>query len=79
MLQADDCLQMAMQSRVTDVSGCVNSPRLLQPSAAEQRTVVPAVFSYVSTPPKHCPATPLSNAKQKVRRKSRVGSKWFHM
>ena len=44
-LQADDCLQMAMQSRVTDVSGCVKSPRLLQPSAAEQMTVVPAVFS----------------------------------
>jgi hypothetical protein len=36
---------MAMQSRVTDVSGCVRRPRLLQPSDAEQRTVVPAVFS----------------------------------
>ena len=74
-LQAEDCLQMAMQSLVTDVSGCVRSPRLLQPSDAEQTTVMPAVFSYVSTPPKHCPDT--QESMLRMRAKRAVGSRWF--
>ena len=74
-LQAEDCLQMAMQSLVTEVSGCVRSPRLLQPSEAEHTTVVPAVFSYVSTPPKHCPDTQESMLRMRPNRA--VGSRWF--
>jgi hypothetical protein len=40
-------------------------------------TVVPAVFSYVSTPPKHWPDTDEFMLKKIERR--RVGSKWFQM
>lgn len=42
-LQAPVCLQMAMQSLVTEVSGWESSPWLEHP--ASQRTVVPLVFS----------------------------------
>ena len=55
-VQADDCLQMAIQSLVTEVSGWVKSILGLQ-NGASHITVVPEVFSYVSTPPKHCPLT----------------------
>ena len=50
-LQAEVCLQMAMQSLVTEVSGCESRPWDVQPPS--HSTVVPLVFSYVSTPPKH--------------------------
>ena len=55
-LQEEVCLQMAMQSLVTAVSGWERRPWEVQPES--QRTVVPLVFSYVSTPPKHWPLTP---------------------
>ena len=42
-LQAPVCLQMAMQSLVTEVSGWESRPWLEQPES--QRTVVPLVFS----------------------------------
>ena len=50
-LQAEVCLQMAMQSLVTEVSGCESRPWDVQ--LPSHSTVVPLVFSYVSTPPKH--------------------------
>ena len=50
-LQEEVCLQMAMQSLVTEVSGCESRPWDVQPPS--HSTVVPLVFSYVSTPPKH--------------------------
>ena len=41
-----DCLQMAMQSRVTADSGCARRPREEQPSPSPSHmTVVPEVFS----------------------------------
>ena len=42
-LQAPVCLQMAMQSLVTEVSGWESRPWLEHPES--QRTVVPLVFS----------------------------------
>ena len=44
MLQAELCLHMAMQSRVTEVSSCVTKPRILH-SESLHITVVPEVFS----------------------------------
>ena len=55
-LQLDDCLQIAMQSLVTEVSGCVSNPLEVH-SFSAHTTVVPEVFSYVSTPPKHSAET----------------------
>ena len=43
-LQLDDCLQIAMQSLVTEVSGCVNNPLEVH-SFSAHTTVVPEVFS----------------------------------
>ena len=40
-----DCLQMAMQSRVTADSGCARRPREEQLSSPSHMTVVPEVFS----------------------------------
>ena len=70
-VQADDCLQMAIQSLVTEVSGWVKSILGLQ-NGASHITVVPEVFSYVSTPPKHCPLTWLL-------RLSKVGNRWYQI
>ena len=53
VVQADDCLHMAMQSLVTEVSSWVTRPLMLHSEALSHITVVPEVFSYVSTPPKH--------------------------
>lgn len=44
VVQADDCLHMAIQSRVTEVSSWVTRPRTLH-SEASHITVVPEVFS----------------------------------
>ena len=44
VVQADDCLHMAIQSRVTEVSSWVTRPRTLH-SEASHITVVPDVFS----------------------------------
>lgn len=44
------CRQMAVQSRVMPVPGCVRMP-----CEAPNRNLTPVVFSYVSVPPKHCP------------------------
>ena len=44
VVQADDCLHMAIQSRVTEVSSWVTKPRTLH-SEASHITVVPDVFS----------------------------------
>ena len=43
-LQLDDCLHIAMQSLVTEVSGWVNKPLEVH-SFSAQTTVVPEVFS----------------------------------
>ena len=43
-LQLDDCLQIAIQSLVTEVSGCVNNPLEVH-SFSAHTTVVPEVFS----------------------------------
>ena len=43
-LQLDDCLQIAMQSLVTEVSGCVSNPLEVH-SFSAHTTVVPEVFS----------------------------------
>ena len=43
-LQLDDCLQIAMQSLVTEVSGCVSHPLEVH-SFSAHTTVVPEVFS----------------------------------
>lgn len=74
-VQAEDCLHMAIQSRVTDVSSWVTSPRVLH-SLASHITVVPDVFSYVSTPPKHWP---LMASIRQLKLSKRVGSKWYQM
>ena len=44
VVQAEDCLHMAIQSRVTEVSSWVTRPRTLH-SEASHITVVPDVFS----------------------------------
>ena len=67
-----DCLQMAMQSLVTADSGCARRPLEEQLSPPSHSTVVPDVFSYVSTPPKeHCAAAPVA-AKAAARWKTRT-------
>ena len=63
---------MAIQSLVTEVSGWERRPWEVQ--SPSQRTVVPLVFSYVSTPPKHWPLTRLTSweAKPRTRRCTQI-------
>ena len=77
-LQDEVCLQMAMQSLVTAVSGWERRPWLVQPES--QSTVVPLVFSYVSTPPKHWASARLTRlaANPRTRRWTQIlgGQRW---
>lgn len=75
-LQVEAVLQIARQSLVTDVSGIVSRPRREHSWLSEQKTVVLGVFSYVHTPPKHCPFT---FGVTIVTRITRHGRRWYQM
>ena len=76
-VQEVDCLQMAMQSLVTADSGCARRPLEEQLSPPSQSTVVPDVFSYVSTPPKeHCAAAPVAAKAAKAAARWKTRTAW---